>query len=272
LKSLRNRLMRPRVRALMWRMFYDLVALRFRQPEWQFMNYGFAHADGSPNLAVMTEEEEQRSAQAIEMYRQTISGVDVTGKDVLEVASGRGGGARYVAGRLGPRSVIGMDYSGRVVALCKKGLNPPNLSFQQGSAMSLPFPAESFDVVVNIESSHGYPWMPTFVAEATRVLRPSGFFCIADYRRADAVPALRRQLCSTGLVVVEEVDITANVCASLETNAERVEAALEQARSKWLRKQMNAFLGGAGTGIYDGLHQGHLRYMRWVLQKQPPDA
>src|SRR3954464_11108528 len=114
------------------------------------MNYGFAPVDGSPYLGVPVDAVEQRFAQAVEMYRQTVAQVDVAGKDVLEVASGRGGGARYIARRLGARSVTGLDYSGRVVALCNKQPNPANLSFRHGSAMELPFAPESFDVVVNI--------------------------------------------------------------------------------------------------------------------------
>jgi ubiquinone/menaquinone biosynthesis C-methylase UbiE len=54
------------------------------------------------------------------------------------------------------------------------------MDFVHGDAQSLPFADESFDVVINIEASHGYPDFPRFLAEVARVLRPGGRFLYAD--------------------------------------------------------------------------------------------
>ena len=51
-----------------------------------------------------------------------------------------------------------------------------------GNAESLPFADESFDAVINVEASHGYPDFPRFLAEVARVLRPGGHFLYADFR------------------------------------------------------------------------------------------
>jgi SAM-dependent methyltransferase len=43
------------------------------------------------------------------------------------------------------------------------------------------------DAVVNIESSHCYESMDTFLSEACRVLRPGGRFFFADLRKYEGV-------------------------------------------------------------------------------------
>ena len=54
----------------------------------------------------------------------------------------------------------------------------------------LPFPDASFDVVINVESSHCYGHVDRFFAEVARVLRPGGWFLYTDFRGATDMPAL----------------------------------------------------------------------------------
>jgi ubiquinone/menaquinone biosynthesis C-methylase UbiE len=75
----------------------------------------------------------------------------------------------------------------------------------------MPFPASSFDAVVNIESSHCYESMDTFLSEVCRVLRPGGRFFFADLRSVDGVNTLREQFNACGLTVEKQTDITTNV-------------------------------------------------------------
>ena len=79
----------------------------------------------------------------------------------------------------------------------------------------MPFPDSSFDAVVNIESSHCYESMDTFLAEICRVLRPGGRFIFADLRSKDDVHTLLNQFNGCGLALVKQTDITANVLAAL---------------------------------------------------------
>ena len=84
----------------------------------------------------------------------------VKGARVLEVGSGRGGGSRYIAPLLSSRPRwSGLDYSPDTVRLAKRSEHgdtaQPCLS-RQGDAEHLPFADGSFDIVVNIESSHCY--------------------------------------------------------------------------------------------------------------------
>ena len=55
------------------------------------------------------------------------------------------------------------------------------VAFVQGDSEALPFPNGSFDVVINVESSHTYPHFDRFAAEVWRVLRTNGTFLITDF-------------------------------------------------------------------------------------------
>merc|ERR1719487_2998540 len=57
----------------------------------------------------------------------------IKGKDVLEVGSGRGRGALYVARALGPRRYVGLDLQAENVRLAASKLKADNLEFIEGS-------------------------------------------------------------------------------------------------------------------------------------------
>lgn len=62
-----------------------------------------------------------------------------------------------------------------------------NKDIIQGNAEHLPFPARSFDIVLNVESSHLYTNINKFLEEVYRVLKPDGYFCWADLRQKNEV-------------------------------------------------------------------------------------
>jgi SAM-dependent methyltransferase len=257
------------LRQVAWRACYELLALRVRRPEWAFMNYGYAPVpgDGGPDggpgdgrAAVPLEVSDAVDRFCIQLYAHVLEGVDVAGADVLEVGSGRGGGASWVARCLGAGTTTGVDLSSAAVALSRRHRRGPGLRFVQGDALHLPFPDASFDVVVNVESSHCYPSMEAFVAEVTRVLRPGGAFVWADLRGAGDVEAVRAQLVSSGLAVVRERDITAAVLHALHLDDERKAALVRAWIPRPFRALVRPFAGLEGTRNEVGFAAGTLRY------------
>lgn len=88
----------------------------------------------------------------------------------LDVGSGTGGAAFTIAARFPDAKVVGVDLSSQMVARARLKITGPfagRLSFQQGDASSLPFPAEEFDLVTHSN-------MIPFFDETARVLRPGG--------------------------------------------------------------------------------------------------
>jgi SAM-dependent methyltransferase len=146
----------------------------------------------------------------------------------------------------------------------------PGLGFVCGDAQSMPFPDSSFDAVVNIESSHCYESMNTFLAEVCRVLRPGGRFFFADLRRTHGVNTLREQFNACGLTVERQTDITANVLTALRLDNARKLGLIDALIPRVFHRPFRAFAGIEGTTNYTGLQSGKLSYVSAQLAKGKP--
>lgn len=255
------------VRRFVWQACYETLAKRVPTPDWAFMNYGYAPApvDMEP-LPLRPSDEPDRLC--IQLYLHAIDHFDVRDKDVLEVGSGRGGGASYICRYLRPRSITGMDFSQEAVDLCNRHRRAPGLAFVCGDAQSMPFPDSSFDAVVNIESSHCYESMDTFLAEVCRVLRPGGRFFFADLRSMDGVNTLWEQFNASGLTVEKQTDITTNVLTALRLDNDRKQELIDAWIPRVFHRPFRAFAGIAGTRNYAGLESGKSRYLSAKLAKR----
>jgi SAM-dependent methyltransferase len=142
--------------------------------------------------------------------------------DLLEVSCGRGGGlARLVRDWPGPVRAVGLDLAGNAIAACRRSFGAETgLSFVQGSALALPFPDESFDVVLNVEASNDYGDRARFFREVHRVLRPAGMFLYADTRPAGQFAATEALLRDSGFDP-EMRDITASVVEACRADTPR---------------------------------------------------
>ena len=98
---------------------------------------------------------------------------------LLEVSCGRGGGLNaFVAAAPGIFDATGLDVAASAIAFCRSTYGENDrLRFVEGSALDLPFPDASFDVVLNVEASNDYGDRPRFFlrgrpgAEARRRVR-----------------------------------------------------------------------------------------------------
>ncbi|QTE30852.1 class I SAM-dependent methyltransferase [Pengzhenrongella sicca] len=261
---------------LAWRACYELLAARVREPGWAFMNYGYAPVGAGAGLGASPQVEldprDEPDRYCIQLFRHALAGTEVRGADVLEVGSGRGGGAAHVSRYLHPRSTTGLDFSRRAVELSRRHRRGPGLSFVAGDAQAMPFAAESFDVVVNIESSHCYASMDAFLAEAHRVLRPGGVLAWADLRDAAGLATLHAQLARSPLRCEAELDITANVLRAMELDNERKLALIDAWIPRGFQRAIRPFAGIRGTRNHEGLARGDVRYLsaRLVKPEAPP--
>jgi len=116
---------------------------------------------------------------------------------------------------LHPASYTGLDLNPAGIAFCRKRHNVPGLDFVQGDAENLPFPDQSFDAVINIESSHCYPRFPRFLAEVARVLRPGGHFLYADLRADVCIGDWEAELAGAPIRLRSHADIKMHVLRGL---------------------------------------------------------
>jgi SAM-dependent methyltransferase len=105
------------------------------------------------------------------------------GMRVLDVGSGLGGSARYLASEFGCR-VTGVDltpqYCDAAETLTKLVGMEGLVEFRRGSALELPFDDASFDLVWTEHAQMNVADKPRFYREIARVLRPGGRFVFQD--------------------------------------------------------------------------------------------
>ena len=105
------------------------------------------------------------------------------GEKVLDVGSGLGGPARFLASTCGCQ-VTGMDLTADFVATaeCLTHLTRmrDKVSFCQGNALAIPFDAATFDVVWSQNVVMNIADRPRLYAEIRRVLRPGGSYALSD--------------------------------------------------------------------------------------------
>ncbi|MEO3472528.1 class I SAM-dependent methyltransferase [Roseomonas sp. CAU 1739] len=117
--------------------------------------------------------------QAVETL---LTGIDLTGKDVLDIGAGQGFDAWRLALR-GAR-VTALEFSPVVAEAGSTGF--PSLRWVGGFGHALPFRAAAFDHVFVNAALHHMRDIPATIAEALRVLRPGGtLITTGDPFRAD---------------------------------------------------------------------------------------
>ena len=255
----------PGLKRFTWHRLYQYLARNYPTEDWTFMNYGFQPTqEFEPPIL---DGEDERNRYFIQLYHYVATGINIEGRQVLEVGSGRGGGAAYIKRYLKPKAMTGVDFAEHAVNFCRARQKIEGLWFRQGQAESLPFEDASFDAVVNIESSHCYGSMEAFVAEVTRVLKPKGYFLFADLRNRDSSEKLQAELTIAGLQVLKKVDITKNVVSALDAYNEKKLTLMQNMLTSWLRKPFQEFAGVKGSQIYEGFKDGTMVYHNYVLEK-----
>ncbi len=115
---------------------------------------------------------------------------------VLDVGCGLTGPASILAREYGAE-VDGLNIVEQQVVWARKYVAGNGLQdrvrVHLASAMDIPFPDESVDVVFSLEAAHCFIDKPRFLAEARRVLRPDGKLLLADITATSHVPFLRWQ-------------------------------------------------------------------------------
>jgi ubiquinone/menaquinone biosynthesis C-methylase UbiE len=114
------------------------------------------------------------------------------GARVLDVACGTGIVARLAAERVGPTGhVVGLDLNPGMLAVAR-GLPPlpgAPITWQHASAVALPFPAATFDVVLCQQGLQFFPDRPAALREMHRVLAPGGQLALSVYSAIAQNPA-----------------------------------------------------------------------------------
>lgn len=254
------------VRKAIWRLWYPFLTRRLQSHDVLFLNY--AYQTDPPLDLVLTPDDEPNRA-SIQLYHHVASQINLTGKHLLEVSCGHGGGASWITRHLGPAHYTGLDLNPVGIRFCQQRHRVSGLTFTQGDAQNLPFPDSSLDAVINVEASHCYPDFLGFLREVTRVLRPGGHLLYADFRFAEDIAAWEHSLANSPLSIVQQGDISREVLRGMDTNAERSRSLVKNCLPRILHALGSDFAAVPGSRVYDALKNGQLSYRSACLQKAP---
>lgn len=247
------------------RAYFELLSFLFRsRKDWTCINYGYAPESGD-RLELSPQQENERLP--IQLYHLVASGADLRGRDVLEISSGRGGGAAFVAAHHQPRSYTGLDVAGSAVSFCRRTHQVPGLSFVRGDAMDLPFSAESFDAVLSVEASHNYDDRAQVFRKIFELLRPGGHFLYTDVLThslyIQAVGFLRE---AGFLIEVDEI-ISPQVLNSMDQENERKLTMIRRVVPGPFVKLAKFCVGTTDSYPYQKIKEGESTYFRVVAHK-----
>ena len=226
-------------------------------------NYGFAPAQGA---------HPQRFQH--QMYRELLRLLKVKRPletqseplKLLEVSCGRGGGLNaLVSAAPGVFDATGLDVAGSAIAFCRANYGEDERRrFVEGSALDLPFPDASFDVVLNVEASNDYGDRPRFLAEVARVLRPDGVFAYTDSFRPAQAEQMRAELANAGFAA-EFTDITGNVAEACRLDSPRRREVIRQrvplVARLLFRRQLENYAGIEGSSKYRAFAEHRRSYL-----------
>ena len=256
----------PSFQRSIWKWWYQRLGKRAHDSGWTFMNYGFIPKDKS--AATRLENEDKNNRLFIQLYDYVASQIPLEGLKVLEVGSGRGGGTSFISRYYNPSTITGLDYSASAIKLSKKlHGNISNINFVKGDAVSLPFDDNSFDAVINVESSHCYGNMESFVSEVYRVLKKGGHFSWADLRGKEMVKDTESVFDNSQLNCIHESVITPQVIDALDEVHEQKMDMIKNHVPKILQTAFKDFAGAKDSKIYNAFNNGGAVYLAKSFKK-----
>ena len=248
------------------RAYFEVLSFLFRnRKDWTCINYGYAPGLDEPRLALKESQEGERLP--IQLYHLVASGADIRGKDVLEISSGRGGGAAFVAGHHKPRSYCGLDVAGSAVAFCRRHHSQPGLSFVRGNAMELPFDPQSFDAVMSVEASHNYDDRAHVFRSIFSLLRPGGHFLYTDVLTHSLYLKAVGFLRDAGFVVLKDEVISPQVLISMQQEDARKLSMINRIVPGPFVKLAKFCVGTTDSYPYLKIKEGESTYFRVVALK-----
>jgi ubiquinone/menaquinone biosynthesis C-methylase UbiE len=251
-------------RDYLFRVWYRYVNHADKNAEILFMNYGYSNTNGDGALPAGDE----NNRYSIQLYKKLADQTEISGKSILEVGCGRGGGLSFVVKNYKPSDALGVDLDPTAAEFNSKNYNIAGLSFKQGDAQKLDVESASKDVIFNVESSHRYPNMNAFVGEITRILRPGGYFLFTDFRYDYEMDDLDKDLNSTNLKLISKELITQNVVKALTQDDKRKRDLVAKLVPFFLRKTALNFAGTIGSDTFNTFDSRKYEYIVYVFRKE----
>jgi ubiquinone/menaquinone biosynthesis C-methylase UbiE len=255
--------MKEKLKNIFFKFWYWYLSFIDKNAEVIFMNYGYS----KDNNKIELEKTDEKNRYSIQLYHLVATGVDIKGKDILEVGCGRGGGLSYINRYLSPNFVTGVDLNKKAIKFCNKKYSSEKIKFFQADAQKLNFEDNAFDVVINIESSHRYSQVDVFLNEVYRVLKPGGVILFADFGNQEDLKKLNAHLKNLDFKRLKNGIITENVVEALKLSTPNREELVRRLLPKFLQNLGRNFAAIEGTTTYNKFLTGEFEYVFYALMK-----
>ena len=255
--------MKDKLKNVFFKFWYWYLSSIDKKAEVIFMNFGYS----KDNHIIELKETDEKNRYSIQLYHLVATGADIEGKDILEVGCGRGGGLSYIYRYLSPNFVTGVDLNRKAINFCNKKYSTERIKFLQANAQKLKFQKDSFDVVINIESSHRYSQIDLFLDEVYRVLKPNGFFLFADFGDNIEIEKLNTQFGKLNFQLIRFENITNNVIEALTLTSPSREELIKKLLPAFLQNLGRNFAATKGSGTYNSFLTKKWEYVFYVLKK-----
>lgn len=107
---------------------------------------------------------------------------------IIDVGCGAGGTALVLAQAFPACEVLGIDLSDPLLRLARESASQANLipqvQFEKADVREMPYPDQSFDVVLNLNMVHLVQLPCLMLNEIARILKTGGILFMADLRRS----------------------------------------------------------------------------------------
>jgi len=255
--------MKEKLKNVFFKFWYWYLSSIDKNAEVIFMNYGYS----KDNYKIGLNETDEKNRYSIQLYHLVATSVYIAGENILEVGCGRGGGLSYINRYLSPSLVTGVDLNKKAINFCNKKYSSERIKFLKANAQKLNFQKDSFDVVINVESSHRYSQIDLFINEVYRVLKPGGFFLFADFGDNIEIGKLNTQFGKSYFQLVKFKNITNNVIEALKLSTSGKEELIKKLLPKFLQNLGRNFAATAGSETYNSFLTKQFEYVFYVLKK-----
>lgn len=226
----------------------------------KFMNLGYV---GEKKILVNPEDRSEK--HHIALYLKLLEQVPVisSSSSILEIGCGRGGGCYVFQKYFGAQKITGVDQSTGNLRIARK--NVPGPVYLNANAHDFRLP-DTYDLVVNLESSHNYPSRKVFFQNVHSSLKPSGYFALGDLIRKEVLEEMEKDLVEAGFKLLHKENINAEVINSIDRNS-RAQYPFVTRFPFLFPAKLHAFLATIHSSTFKRLKEKEVFYNLYVLQK-----
>ncbi|CDW89709.1 UNKNOWN [Stylonychia lemnae] len=268
-------------RKLIWKFFYNSFSWYLKNENYfRSHNCGYAILTQTGETLKLVAKQDIKNQYQNQMYHYAALGIrnldDLQGKNVLDLATGRGGGLAFLAKYFYPKNAVGIDISSHQIQFAQSHQDEiDSLSYFQGDVECLNavnFDKDiQYDLITCIESLHCFSNLSAIFNGVQNLMQKNGNFVIVDIFEKKEVKNIEKIMKHFFMIEKREI-ITINVKHAMNLDKPRVEKMISKfITDNEIAKQVmrNILASAEGSKTYEELGKTK-EYICYVLRHPNP--